>query len=172
MQLHASKRRVLHTLRIVAAVVWVFAAAGCGRETPDAPPEPDVHVEEETHVVPPPVPEAAPSEVPPEAVPATPVDAEPDAPPEEIDPLHAALLGTRWQVGDMLVVFRAEDEVFVQGGPVAELAPDGLEATYRYADGVVTASAMGRTMTGVWDGETLVVEGVPAQRRDTVGTEE
>lgn len=78
----------------------------------------------------------------------------------------AALIGTSWLVGDMHITFESEHEVFVRGGMVADVAPEGLKARYVVReDGSLEATAMGMTMTGFWDGAHLMAGGVAAQRQ-------
>jgi len=80
-----------------------------------------------------------------------------------VDPMHEKLIGTEWMVGDYHVAFKDAETVRVKGGPLATLAPNGLDATYKLEDGIIEVQAMGQTRTGTWDGEELVVDGNVAQ---------
>lgn len=149
------------------------ALSGCGGEQPAGTREavPPVVTVPETGA--PPVPPAEVPE-PPEPEPAAgePVVAEsaeaveePEAESAVLDDatLLDSLIGTTWMVGDMRVHFKDGQYVLVEGGEVAEIAPEGMNAAYTLENGTITVTAMGRTTTATWDGERLVVGGVPAR---------
>ncbi len=74
------------------------------------------------------------------------------------------LVGTAWQVEGVYVEFRDEDTVFLRGGPLASLAPDGIETRYvLQEDGTLETTIVGVTRTGRWDGETLTIDGSVAE---------
>ena len=74
------------------------------------------------------------------------------------------LVGTAWQVEGVYVEFRDEDTVFLRGGPLASLAPDGIETRYVLKeDGTLETTIVGVTRTGQWDGETLTIDGSVAE---------
>ena len=72
---------------------------------------------------------------------------------------HAALVGTTWIVGEYTARFLGPDKVYIGGKPLAEIAPEGLEADYTYKDGRLEISAADKVKTGTWDGDKLVVDG-------------
>jgi hypothetical protein len=163
-------RRIVSAWLPLFLVGAAFAMTGCGGSNgSDAPPPtPGEAARPQTPTPPPPpsqTPEIDPEEAPAPATVDTPTEttAEP-VPGTPGDP--AALIGTSWLVGDMHVTFENETEVFVKGGMVAEVAPDGLTARYLVKeDGSLEATAMGMTMIGQWDGTHLAVGGVAAQRQ-------
>ena len=83
----------------------------------------------------------------------------------ELPETHRALVGTTWVVGDFQARFLDGDTVFIAGTPLAEIAPAGMEAPYTIADGVIEVSAAGETKAGTWDGETLMMDGVVAEKK-------
>ena len=148
---------------VLAGAVLAFAGCG-GKDQPDsdAKPEPQQTAAPQTS----PMPDTAPDAPATPETPATPGDtpaaAEAGATAQAGD--AAALIGTSWLVGDMHVTFKSPTELFVKGGMVAEVAPDGLTAQYTMGpEGTLEATAMGVTMQGTWDGTNLTVGGVPAQ---------
>lgn len=105
---------------------------------------------------PPPQPAAAPA---PAAAP--PVSA--PAPLPE-DPKHRLLVGTEWRLGEMTVHFLDAGRLLVKGGDVAPHAPGGITVKYRYTDGAVEASVMGQPIAAQWDGASLSVGGLAAEK--------
>lgn len=75
---------------------------------------------------------------------------------------HAKLVGTKWQAGEFELNFTDKEKVMIKGGPLAAIAPDGLEATYTFDGTVLQVTAMGQTKTGTWDGTKLVLDGAEA----------
>jgi hypothetical protein len=157
---------------MTALLLAVAALSGCGGEQPAettqaAPPVVSVP---ETPPAPEPVEPATAEEPVPAAEPivaeAVAAVEEPEAESGVLDDatLLELLSGTTWMVGDMRVHFKDGQYVLVEGGEVAEIAPEGMNAAYKLENGTITVTAMGRTTTATWDGEQLVVEGVPARR--------
>ncbi len=156
----------LITVVLLAALTGA-TLEGCGREAPPqqtaapdplapavtVPPLPAPAAQPEA----PPVPAEAPA--PEEAAPA-----EAPAPPRDPAELHQALVGTAWRIGDMEIAFLDEKKVFAKGGMVADLTLEGLTASYALDNGVITATAAGRTLTAEWDGQKLRVAGKEAVR--------
>lgn len=143
--------KTLATMTLAAAV-----AAGCGGSADPAPaPAPKVVT---------PAPAAAPA---PAAEAAETGEAAEAAAPaaEGADELHAKLINTAWKVGDFEVNFLDTEKVLVKGGPLSAIAPNGLEAKYSYAEGLIEVTAMGQTKKGTWDGETLTVDGNAGVRK-------
>lgn len=110
--------------------------------------------------------EPAPASAKPQAAtpPAPPAGASPAAPAAELaesasDPLHQKLIDSAWTIGDFQIRFLDAAGILLKGGPLKDIAPNGLKGQYTYKDGVVTISAMGQTKTGTWDGEKLVIDG-------------
>ncbi len=134
--------------------------AGCGGEPPSEPHTPAPGLAPQ-----PPAPSGQPAAPvsPPESQEQGQAAAEsPEAAPG-LDPLHQKLLGTKWRINDIEVAFIAPDKVFVQGGALTQFYPDGTEARYTYNDGAVVVSVMGQSTGAQWDGERLLVNGMPAQ---------
>ena len=153
---------------IIMAGACALMSAGCGG--PDAAPAAPAST---TATSPPqalqPVPAAEPPAAPDTAQTATPAPAatpEPSAaaasPPPDPQALAQALVGTSWVVGDMHVRFVDDSHVFAKGGTIAELSLEGVTAEYTLENGVITASVAGRTITGTWDGKSLVIGGQAA----------
>lgn len=80
-----------------------------------------------------------------------------------LSPAHAQLVGTSWVFGEITITFKSGTTAFVQGGRVATLAPEGVDGHYTLADGKISLDVMGETMSGTWDGESLVIDGAPGQ---------
>ena len=162
----------------VLGAAVIVAMSGCGgKEAEQAAPEaveerPALSLDqlvmpEEPEVVAPE--EAAPAEAPVSEVPAEPAVTEAEesaaAAPDATDPQHALLIGTTWTLGDMELNFKDASTLTISGGPVAMLAPDGLDAAYTYAAGALEVSAVGQTRTGTWDGSALTFDGQTAERK-------
>lgn len=81
------------------------------------------------------------------------------------DPNHQKLIGTHWMVGDFDVTFQDAQTLMVKGGPLAQTAPNGLQAKYSYENGILKVIAMGQAKTGTWDGAKLVVDGKEGVRQ-------
>ena len=77
-----------------------------------------------------------------------------------------ALAGTTWAIGDVTVTFRDESSFFAKGDVVAQFAPDGIEGAYTLEGNIVELSGLGQTMTGTFDGATLVIDGKTAVRQE------
>ena len=75
------------------------------------------------------------------------------------------LAGTTWLYDGITVVFRDETALLLKGGMITELAPNGLEGTYTLENGVMKAQVMDQTVSGTFDGASLVVDGKPAVRQ-------
>jgi hypothetical protein len=77
------------------------------------------------------------------------------------------LAGTTWKLGDLTVTFKDASNLVAKGGPVAAIAPNGMEATYSIKDTLleITVPTMGITKTGTFDGTKLVIDGQTAVRQ-------
>lgn len=75
------------------------------------------------------------------------------------------LAGTTWLYDGITVVFQDETNLLLKGGMIAELAPNGLEGTYKLDNGVIKAQVMDQTVSGTFDGPNLVIDGKPAVRQ-------
>lgn len=79
-------------------------------------------------------------------------------------PEAGLLVGTTWAIGETILTFKDETKVFAKGGLIAQIAPDGLEATWSLNGTVLEMSAMGETRAGTFDGATLTLGGVTATK--------
>lgn len=77
-------------------------------------------------------------------------------------PAADGLAGTKWTHNGIDLEFKEGSKVFLKGGALAALAPDGYEATYKLADGAIEVDVNGQIYSGTWDGANLVVDGTPA----------
>ncbi|MCF6284982.1 MAG: hypothetical protein L3K26_07315 [Candidatus Hydrogenedentes bacterium] len=80
---------------------------------------------------------------------------------------HAAMMkgglkGTTWDYQGIVLSFKEGNKVFLKGGPLAALAPDGTEADYTLKDGVFEVSVLGQTYSGTYADGTLTVDGTEA----------
>jgi hypothetical protein len=102
----------------------------------------------------------------PESKPATPAAAPATAAAPAAAPQGSGtgLSGTKWMLGDLTVTFKDASTAVVTGGPLAAVAPNGLEASYTLKDNAleVKAPALGITKTGTFDGTKLVIDGKTA----------
>jgi len=73
------------------------------------------------------------------------------------------LTGTKWVYDEIELEFREGNKVFLKGGPLAALAPDGTEADYTLEDGVFEVVVLGQTYSGSFDGTALTVDGKAAE---------
>lgn len=60
--------------------------------------------------------------------------------------------------------FKPNGVLMVSGGAIAQIAPSGLEGTYKLENGKVQISAMGETRDGTFDGTKLVIDGAEAAK--------
>ena len=107
--------------------------------------------------------EEAPAEVAAEAAAATVevMEAQADAP-AGVD----GLVGSTWKYDEIDLTFKEDNKVFLKGGPLEAIAPDGTEATYTLgADGAFEVSVLGQTYGGTFDGTKLVVDGKDAVKQ-------
>jgi len=102
----------------------------------------------------------------------TPSSAAKPAPPATPEPAEgsaaqtaATLSGTTWVYDGITVTFKNESSLLLKGGMVSELAPDGLEGTYKLENGVIEVNVMDQTVSGTFDGTNLMVDGKPALRQ-------
>jgi len=72
------------------------------------------------------------------------------------------LVGTKWKYDDIELTFKDDKKVALKGGPLAALAPDGLDADYTLKDGVFEVSVMGQTYSGTYADGKLTVDGTEA----------
>ena len=72
------------------------------------------------------------------------------------------LAGSTWLYDGITVMFLDETTLLLKGGMVAELAPSGIEGTYKLDNGVIEAQVGDRTVSGTFDGTNLIVDGKPA----------
>lgn len=140
-------------LCLALAAVTMFAACS----NPEPQPKPNDSA----------LPQPAPKEEAPAATPA-PAPAPEAAPaPEKAEPavVGATLVGSTWKIGEFTATFKDDTTVSLKGGPLAAIAPNGLDAKYTLADGKVTVSAMGQTKSGTFDGTNLIIDGDTAVRQ-------
>ncbi|HPO13858.1 MAG TPA: hypothetical protein PLI09_10470 [Candidatus Hydrogenedentes bacterium] len=143
-------------------VMMVVTLGACGGKSEQTPPPPATPVTApQTHAPAAPAASPAPTAAPgaPGTAPAAATVAAPT------DPNHQKLIGTRWMVGDFNVTFMDAQTVMVKGGPLAQTAPNGLQAKYSYENGILKVIAMGQAKTGTWDGTKLVVDGKEGVRQ-------
>lgn len=81
---------------------------------------------------------------------------------EEAAPTVDGLVGTKWTYDEINLEFREGNKVFLKGGPLAALAPDGTEADYTLDGEKFEVNVLGETYTGTFDGEKLTVDGKEA----------
>jgi len=143
-------------LCLALAAVITFAA--CSSPEPEPKPsEPPIATPAPEEKAPAAAPEPAPE---PEAAPA----------PEEAAPAEPAvaggtLVGSTWKIGEFTATFKDDTTVSLKGGPLAAIAPNGLDAKYTLADGKLTVKAMGQTKSGTFDGTNLIIDGDTAVRQ-------
>jgi hypothetical protein len=95
----------------------------------------------------------------------TPTQPAAEQPAGAADATQQKLIGTTWQVGDIQVTFTSANKVKLAGGPIANAAPNGLDADYSYQNGTLEVTALGQTKNGTWDGDKLVVDGNVAVKK-------
>jgi len=71
------------------------------------------------------------------------------------------LAGTAWESGEFTITFYEDGKMHVKGGLAGE---DGFEGAYGLEDQALEISVAGQNLTGVFDGETLTVDGNQATR--------
>mgnify|MGYP007073335595 CR=1 FL=1 len=84
-------------------------------------------------------------------------------PPETPGTLKA-LADTTWRAGDFTFAFEPGGHLIVRGGHFDDLAKAGVPGRVVNRSGVLTIEILGRTTYGTWDGETLIIEDVEADR--------
>lgn len=86
--------------------------------------------------------------------------------PPDFPPLPATaegLVGTTWEFDDIEATFVDASTVRVGGGDAPD---DGVPGTFEVlAGGIIEVTIGVRTRAGVWDGQTLVVDGIVAVRK-------
>lgn len=152
----------------VLSLVLIAALTGCSSEEASAPEETssipssdDRHAEEANQPTAMPAEGSAAVEEAAEVVDAA-APAETPAPAEAAAPAGDDLTGSKWTHNEIELEFKAGNKVFLKGGPLAALAPEGHEATYTVNDGVIEVDVLGQMYSGTWDGTTLVVDGTEA----------
>lgn len=140
---------------ILAALCGALFLAHCGEETTPAPfvysmpPAPQQPAATTDAAAPPPGP---------------PAPAAPEPHSAADTALLESLAGTVWQLGDMEVRFLDQARVFVKGGRIRNLSPQGVTIRYHFQEGAITASVAGESITGTWDGQRLTFFGAEAVR--------
>jgi hypothetical protein len=178
------KKALFGCLCFALAATFTGCGSGGGEAVDTAPPvspmdetpSPSIEgsapivIEEPAAGEPAPVEEVAPVE---EAAPAEdPSPAEEAAPAEGVEPQAAVqaapmtdgLTGSKWTYNEIELEFREDGKVHLKGGPVAALAPDGLEAPYTLADGNLSVDVFGQAYAGTWDGSVLQIAGENATK--------
>ncbi len=139
------------TMLVSVVVLLALGLCACGGKSEEPAPAP---------AAPPAATPPAPPAATPPAPPALPAAAAAAAPVADVsDPIHQKLIGTAWTVGDFEIAFQDAAGILLKGGPLKDIAPNGLKGQYTYKDGAVTITAMGQSKTGTWDGEKLVIDG-------------
>ncbi|MFA6242317.1 MAG: hypothetical protein WC655_15390 [Candidatus Hydrogenedentales bacterium] len=148
---------------ILAVLVMAIVIGAC-TPAPVAPPvTPSTPPTEEVKAEPP-----APAQLPDSAMPAEPAAEMPAS-----TPAANNLPSTTWTVlyegSEYTVTFNSETEVTIKGGEADAQAPDGLQGTYKVADGALTVDipSVGLTLTGEYDGTVLKLNGNEAKKVET-----
>ena len=81
---------------------------------------------------------------------------------EEATAAAGGLVGSKWEYDGIALEFKEGNKVFLKGGPLAALAPDGTEADYTLDGEKFSVSVLGQTYTGTYDGTKLIVDGKEA----------
>ena len=76
------------------------------------------------------------------------------------------LVGTTWVAGAHTFSFQAGGNFVVSGGNFDAFAPGGVPGILKVRRGVLEMQVMGRMNWGIWDGETLTINGIPAIRQE------
>ena len=76
------------------------------------------------------------------------------------------LVGTTWVAGAHTFSFQAGGNFLVSGGNFDAFAPGGVPGILKIRKGVLEMRVMGRMNLGIWDGETLTINGIPAVRQE------
>lgn len=88
------------------------------------------------------------------------------APAAVTDPQLAKLIGTTWSMPDGTeVTFKDDKTAHAKGGAAAIAGPAGLALKFSYDGGKFTVSALGKSLEGTWDGETLTVDGAAGTKK-------
>jgi len=77
-------------------------------------------------------------------------------------PASGGLVGTKWDYKGIALEFKEGNKVFLKGGPVESLAPDGTEADYTLTDNAIEVNVFGQVYSGTWDGTKLIIDGTEA----------
>lgn len=78
----------------------------------------------------------------------------------------STLADTTWRAGEFTFNFEPGGHLIVSGGHFDELAEAGVPGRVVNRGGVLTFDILGRTTYGTWDGSSLTIESVEAQRLD------
>lgn len=81
---------------------------------------------------------------------------------EAAAPAADDLTGSKWTYKEIELEFKEGNKVFLKGGPVAALAPEGHETTYTLNDGKIEVDVFGQVYSGTWDGAALAIDGTEA----------
>lgn len=157
------------------SLLLIGVLAGCGSPAPapegNAAPERnrgEEAADEGSATAAPVVEEAVVEAAPAEEAPAEPVAAEPteemteEAPAEAVAAMDG-LVGTKWVYDGIALEFKEGNKVFLKGGPLAALAPDGTDAAYTLEEGgAFEVTVLGQSYSGTFDGTKLMVDGKEA----------
>lgn len=76
------------------------------------------------------------------------------------------LVSTTWVAGAHTFSFQAGGNFVVRGGNFDTFAPGGVPGILKVRKGVLEMRVMGRINWGIWDGETLTINGIQAIRKE------
>ena len=147
---------------IFAVLVMAIVIGAC-TPAPVAPPVTPPAPSDEVKTEPP-----APAQLPDSAMPAEPAAEMPAS-----TPAASNLPGTTWTVlyegSEYTVTFNTDTEATIKGGEADAQAPDGLQGTYKVADGTLTVDipSVGMTITGEYDGTVMKLNGNEAKKIET-----
>jgi hypothetical protein len=158
------------TLTVVMLGLMLTACGGSA-PAPQAPEAPSKPLIAPTTPVSAPAAPAAPASSESPAPAAAPEMKQPDtavtpAPAATADPQLAKLLGSTWTMPDGTeLTFKDDKSAHAKGGAAAIAGPAGLPLKFSYTAGTFTVSALGKTLNGTWDGETLTVDGAAGTKK-------
>lgn len=76
-----------------------------------------------------------------------------------------SLAGTTWEWEGLLITFQSAPSASVQRQRAAGRAGPPVPMHYEFENGVIRMNVLGEKKGATWDGQSLVIDGVPATRR-------
>ena len=151
----------------ILSLLLITVMAGCGSE-PVENSATETRRDREREDVPAPAAEGSGTTTEAAVTEAAPVEAAPVEAMKEEAAAPAAgdgLVGTKWVYDEITLEFKEGNMVFLKGGPLMALAPDGTDAAYTLDGEAFEVTVLGQVYSGSFDGTKLMVDGKEAVKQ-------